>query len=116
MAELHTGLTVILTNLKNSFVQQNLQQYIDLGIPIWGTCLGFQQLVVKFGGELCQSIPYSHGYSSESRNELVHDLIFTSAYRNIETKLIAKAKAKVIKANSLHHQGAYIDMVPDCLM
>ena len=50
--------------MKQFFFDVNLDQYIQAGIPIFGICLGFQQLCVKFGGTLVQD--YSFNYSSKS--------------------------------------------------
>ncbi len=71
-------------------------------------------MIVKYGGRLCQNIPRGHGYSTEYRGELVHVLNFTNKFRDLEIAAIGKKKEKVVKGNSLHHQGAYKDMVPEC--
>lgn len=79
----------------------------------------WQQLVVKYGGSLCQHI-FGHPYSTEERGELVHELIFENQYKMLETTLLAKRKGKSasIKTCSLHHQAAYQDKdrqdVPEC--
>ncbi len=101
---------------KEWFVQSNLTEYIEAGVPVWGTCLGFQNLLIKYGGSLCQNL-IGHPYSEEERGELVHELVFTGEYKLLEAKLLARrANKKVtsIKTCSLHHQGAYESNVPDC--
>lgn len=95
---------------KEHFAMVNLPQYIEVGIPIFGICLGFQMLCVHFGLELDQEIDIAtHGYSDEKlkgRGELVNDLIFTMDYIPVETRLSRKKKIKVC---SLHHQGVLKD-------
>lgn len=101
---------------KEWFVFNNLKQYIEAGVPIYGTCLGFQNLIVYFGGELCQDLK-GHEYSEEFRGQKVHDLIFTSEYALLEASLVKKRKNKSIMTCSLHHQGAIRSEghVPDVL-
>lgn len=91
--------------MKQYFYDNNLDQYIESGIPIFGICLGFQQLCVKFGGELIQN--YGFNYSNKNRMELVDTLEFTDiAFNVFPTDLLKKNKYQV---NSLHHQG-YFDI------
>lgn len=98
---------------KQFFYDNNLKQYIKAGIPIFGTCLGFQMLVVHFGGILQQDISLDdHGYSDDEtkggRGELVNDLIFTPEFSDLEIELLPKRsyKGRCIKTCSLHHQAA----------
>lgn len=111
---------------KEAFMQINVPQYIEAGIPIWGTCLGFQQLIVHFGGKLIQQINISnHGYSDtehKGRGDLVNDLSFTSKYKLLEDRLLKNhPRIKKIKCCSLHHQGVQFEGkqpnygLPDCL-
>jgi putative glutamine amidotransferase len=79
---------------KEYFFRTNLSQYIQNEVPIFGVCLGMQQLNVHFGGTLVQHADF--GYSSKSRDELVETLIFTDKFHFKDTKY---------KINSLHHQG-----------
>jgi putative glutamine amidotransferase len=106
---------------KEWFMTNNLEKYIAEGVPIWGTCLGFQQLVVHFGGWLDQNIDISrHGYSSESRDEQAHKLIINQKFDDIKEALLAKInerrekKVKFLSSNSLHHQGVTLKGVPSC--
>jgi putative glutamine amidotransferase len=105
---------------KEWFANKLLDKYIDAGVPVFGTCLGMQQLIVKFGGSLCQNL-YGHAYSNEYRGELVHELVFEPEYKMLEISLLAKRKSKKknIETCSLHHQGAYQDKdennIPDDL-
>ena len=80
--------------MKQFFFDVNLDQYINAGIPIFGICLGFQQLCVKFGGTLEQHYPFN--YSSKHRGEKVDKLTFLPPYN-----------AKKYEVNSLHHQGCF---------
>ena len=102
---------------KEHFAAVNLPQYIEAGIPIFGICLGFQQLCVHFGLSMDQNIDLgSHGYSDEKtkgRGELVNDLVFVNKYLPWERRLIADKKAKKIKVCSLHHQGVMKDEFTD---
>ena len=41
--------------MKQYFYDVNLNQYLEANIPIFGICLGFQQLCVKFGATLVQN-------------------------------------------------------------
>lgn len=111
---------------KEAFMKVNLPQYIDNGTPIFGICLGMQQLAVHFGCELIQNINIGdHGYSdveNKGRGDLVNTYIFTEANKNLEKKILEKRpKIKNIKCCSLHHQGVYFDptdkncSLPECL-
>lgn len=98
----YTGNTDV---MKQFFFDNNLNKYIEAGIPIFGICLGFQQLSSRFGGKLIQHFPYE--YSSKSRQELVDDLTFnpnSSAHQFFTSGIIPKKKYSV---NSIHHQGCH---------
>lgn len=94
---------------KEAFLNINLPQYIEAKIPIFGICLGFQQLAVYFGADLIQHLGANHGYSdveNKGRGDLVNELIFTPKFKILEDKLLATTpKSKKIKCCSLHHQG-----------
>jgi putative glutamine amidotransferase len=81
--------------MKQYFYDQNLDKYLEIGTPIFGICLGFQQLCTKFGGTLVQNFPFD--YSTKGRNELVDKLNVTQ-YIKVTGE---------IKVNSLHHQGCF---------
>lgn len=113
---------------KEAFMKVNLPMYIEAGVPIFGICLGFQQLVVHFGGELSQNINLGqHSYSDvekKGRGDLVNTLVFTPEFKHLELKFLnKKPKEKNIKCCSLHHQGveyhaedpAYSATFPECL-
>lgn len=97
------------------FFRNNLKKYIDAGVPVWGTCLGFQQLTVFFGGKLIQQIDTEeHGYSTKDRGEAVHEIILDPTYAYIRGKQRAKDRNKELKVCSLHHQGVLVEDVPEC--
>lgn len=105
---------------KEFFYDNNLIQYIKAGIPVFGTCLGLQQIVVLFGGKLIQNVHWSHGYSNDpekgGRGELVHKLIFTDKFKKVELEILANrknSKVKDIRTCSLHHQGVSTKKVPE---
>ena len=88
--------------MKQYFFDVNLNQYIAAGTPIFGICLGFQQLCVKFGGTLVQDYPFN--YSSKSRSEKVDELKFSE---NLFTMIDKTSIPKKYEVNSLHHQGCF---------
>lgn len=83
--------------MKQYFYDVNLPKYIAEKTPIFGICLGFQQLGAYFGGKLSQNYPFE--YSTNSRFELVDNLKFNTNEFLINTKNY--------KVNSLHHQGFF---------
>ena len=94
--------------MKQYFYDVNLEQYIKSGIPIFGICLGFQQLCAKFGGKLQQHFPYP--YSSKARYELVEPMYFnmeTSSASEFLENIEKPTKKEPYKINSLHHQGCH---------
>lgn len=89
--------------MKQYFYDNNLDQYIQNNTPIFGICLGFQQLCVKFGGALMQNYPFD--YSTKHRAEKVDTLVGTEElFKIIEKSSFTKTKYEV---NSLHHQGYF---------
>lgn len=75
---------------KQYFYDAKLNHYIDYGIPIFGVCLGMQELAAYFGSKITQDLKF-HAQSSD-RWETAH-YIYNVA--NIKTKF---------KVNSHHHQ------------
>jgi putative glutamine amidotransferase len=89
--------------MKQYFYDNNLDQYIQNNTPIFGICLGFQQLCVKFGGTLMQNHPFD--YSTKHRAEKVDTLVGTEElFKIVEKSSFTKIKYEV---NSLHHQGYF---------
>jgi putative glutamine amidotransferase len=98
---------------KEFFFTNNLKQYIDLDIPIFGICLGMQMLNVHFGGKLTQHISFYHPSSTDSRDELVHSLHFTPGYEYFRGKSTLSKKTKKgeeYTVNSLHHQAVCLSV------
>ena len=95
----HTSNTDV---MKQYFFDNNLDQYLANNTPIFGICLGFQQLCVKFGGKLEQHYPFN--YSSKGRHDKVDTLAFEQQMYDIVLKSSIPAKYEV---NSLHHQGCF---------
>lgn len=92
--------------MKEFFMQNNLHQYIENDTPVFGICLGMQQIGVHFGGKMRQNI--YHAYSEKSRDELVHELEFAE---NFEYLKGPKAPKKY-SVNSLHHQALDVTQMP----
>ena len=95
----HTSNTDV---MKQYFFDNNLDQYLENNTPIFGICLGFQQLCVKFGGKLDQHHPFN--YSSKGRHDKVDTLAFEQQMYDIVLKSSIPTKYEV---NSLHHQGCF---------
>jgi putative glutamine amidotransferase len=98
--------------MKQYFYDVNLDQYLEAKVPIFGICLGFQQLCTKFGGTLEQNVYVAH--STKGRHELVDELLFTNNIYSIITKDSLK-QIKKYEVNSLHHQGCY-DLNEDMIL
>jgi gamma-glutamyl-gamma-aminobutyrate hydrolase PuuD len=94
---------------KEYFFSTTLQKYIDKGTPIFGICLGMQQLCVHFGAEMIQQLS-DHPYSIKERDELVHELSFEQPFGWLRRKLYGTKK---VKTNSLHRQGVDPDTFPE---
>lgn len=99
---------------KEYFMRITLQAYIDAGIPIWGTCLGFQQLAVHFGSKVTQNLGNHPTTHHERRWEAAHRIIVSPEYKPLEDKVLGqnkkvKDKPKHIEVNSLHHQGILVE-------
>ena len=95
----HTSNTDV---MKQYFFDNNLDKYLANNTPIFGICLGFQQLCVKFGGKLEQHYPFD--YSSKGRHDKVDTLAFEQQMYDIVLKSSIPVKYEV---NSLHHQGCF---------
>lgn len=104
----YTGNTDV---MKQYFYDNNLDQYINANIPIFGICLGFQQLCSKFGGKLLQDGAFP--YSTKSRGELVESLNFNpnSSVREFLDIKVLPTKHQKYNINSIHHQASF--QLPD---
>lgn len=127
--------------MKQYFYETTLPQYIMAGIPIFGICLGFQQLSAYFGAKLQQHVPYYA--SGENRGKLVDILKVNPDYVNFVVEAFKEvANDKFYKrmsrsavlslekshgidkeelknnilqyypANSIHHQGVEVLINP----
>lgn len=76
---------------------------LELGVPVLGICRGFQSLLVHFGGSLVQDLP-DHP-RSENWGDLVHPV----------ERTLPDGTKSITSLNSLHHQGQFIDQIPEQL-
>jgi len=95
---------------KEYFVETNLPQYIKAGVPVFGICLGLQQIATMYGSVLTQ-----HMYHPQSspREELTHHVHIPTRdrdgslmeYESDHTLMIESGKKDKFEVNSLHHQA-----------
>ena len=85
---------------KEFFYLNNLKSYIEAGTPIFGICLGSQQLNIYFNGKITQHLP-SIGITDYSipREQLVQSVDIDIPQWSIKS---------TININSLHHQGVLL--------
>lgn len=86
---------------KQFFYESRLKTYVESGTPIFGICLGHQQLCAYFGSKIEQDL--TDHYYSNPRSELVH---LANVYDN-GVKRMKGAKEVTVRVNSLHHQAVY---------
>ena len=96
---------------KEFFFKERLKNYIG-NTPIFGICLGFQQLCVYFGSELKQDLMY-HAQSQE-RGALAHYVYESLIYKDVKDNDTGEMIYKCVKqkrnhlefkVNSHHHQA-----------
>lgn len=80
---------------KEHFYKTKLPLYIEANIPIFGICLGFQQLGIYFGNKLKQNTLF-HAQSSD-RWEKAHEV-------EVIDSSVEEIYGKIIEVNSHHHQ------------
>ena len=85
--------------MKEFFFRNRLKNYIEAGTPIFGVCLGMQELAVYFGSKLTQDFIYHS--QSDDRWETAHCVWNPNN---------AKDKFEV---NSHHHQGVLMSQLSD---
>lgn len=90
---------------KQYFYDEKLPKYVEKKTPIFGICLGFQQICSFFGGELTQDLPF-HEQSSD-RWKTAHK-IFPFEIREDEFRI-----RKSLEVNSHHHQGLLLSGLKD---
>lgn len=93
---------------KQFFYDNRLSNYINAGTPVFGICLGFQQLVAYFGGELTQNMPYHR--QSPGRQVKGHPIYFTDNVQVLGYDYLKPNKS--IEVNSHHHQGVLVKNAP----
>lgn len=104
---------------KEYFMHNTLSAYIKAGIPIWGTCLGFQQIAAYFGSKITQDIAWHPTTDADKRWQPAHEIIFMPEFYTLRDKYIPenpKDKKKPnpwLEVNSLHHQGIMIEDISD---
>ena len=97
---------------KDYFFHKNLPQYIDNKTPIFGICLGMQQICTYFGSKLTQNMYHE---TSGHRTELTHHVKPVVGYNKEEGYLFNPAKNAGFKVNSLHHQTVHQFHLADSL-
>lgn len=88
-----------------------LPQYLANNVPVFGICLGLQQLAVAFGSVLEQDLPYHK--QSPGRWQKAHEVLITHE----GAKLGVGKYMKKVEVNSHHHQAVLVgnlgqDLVP----
>jgi gamma-glutamyl-gamma-aminobutyrate hydrolase PuuD len=100
---------------KQYFFEKNLPAYIDKGVPVFGICLGFQQLAVYLGLPLCQHLRY-HPYS-DPPSVAAHYLYPTDEgmeYVPGYSKIPKNKQGEVqLYVNSTHHQALMLSSLKD---
>jgi putative glutamine amidotransferase len=91
---------------KDYFAKVNLPQYINANIPIFGICLGMQQLAIHFEVPLIQNISAYHGYSGDKDKE---DVNTCKVNTTVVNKIFNSNIKAVYKVNSYHHQGVSLE-------
>lgn len=94
---------------KQYFFDHKLAEFVENKVPIFGICLGFQQLASFFGGELIQNLR-KHPYSVD-REDMAHEIHLSEVGKKMFNLANAKAPKK-LEVNSLHHQGLPLSKFP----
>lgn len=96
---------------KQHFINNGLKNYINAKIPIFGICLGFQQLAAYFQlGKYVQNLQWHP--SSKDRYEEAHDVEFVN--NNLFQSRPEKKTGKItLSVNGHHRQGV---LLPDEMM
>jgi len=100
--------------MKQFFYENNLDQYVRNNTPIFGICLGFQQLSSYFGCKITQDM--YHPTSTKSRSDLVHSVVLCNGVEVTDDKtnpillrsLLKGKEIRTKKVNSLHHQAVHL--------
>lgn len=87
-----------------------LPNYLENNIPVFGICLGLQQLAVKFDSKLEQDLIFHK--QSPARWQKAHDVIVTKDAANLA---LGKYMSK-LEVNSHHHQGVVLNKLGEDLI
>lgn len=98
---------------KDYFAKVNLPQYIEAKIPVFGICLGMQQIAVHFGVPLIQDISSDHGYSDDKGSLVSTCKVNLEQISKMyeETYNTNHTFKSIYKVNSYHHQGISLDQL-----
>lgn len=92
---------------KQYFYDNCLGNYIQSNVPIFGICLGMQELAVFFKSRLSQDMPWHE--QSDNRWKPAHDIMVIS--QNFHLKY-----EKPFKVNSHHHQAVLLEHLGEVLI
>lgn len=98
---------------KQFFYDKRLATYVELGTPIFGICLGFQQLASFFGSKIIQHMPYHK--QSAGRMTKGH-LAYVTNYAADILGVKVDHKMASMDVNSHHHQGVLLDTLSPQLL
>lgn len=102
---------------KQHFYDTKLDSYINAGVPVFGICLGMQQLNVKLGGTLHQHILGHQRDAGSPHFVHIEDNAFRTSIPEGYKSLFQKPKEKDtfgVMTNSRHHQA--VDKLADSLI
>lgn len=90
---------------KQFFFDKRLANYVEAQTPIFGICLGFQQLAAHFDSKITQHMPFHR--QSTGRMTKGHDVRVTENIALLGYKLTIKEET--LEVNSHHHQGVLLE-------
>ncbi len=92
---------------KQHFYDNKLKLYVGAKIPVFGICLGFQQLNCFFGGTLVQHL--MNHQSSSDRYKVGHKSIILTEDCKVQRNGKGEPEKKsLLEMNSHHHQGVIL--------
>lgn len=97
---------------KQFFFDKRLATYVEAQTPIFGICLGFQQLAAHFGSKITQHM----GWHKQSTGRMTkgHEVRVTPNIAVLGVQLAAKDET--FEVNSHHHQGVVLsDLSPELM-
>ncbi len=90
---------------KEFVLRERLQGFVESGIPVYGVCLGMQQLNTYFGGQLRQHVIYHE--QSPGRWSKAHKVFRPEENKNL--------KGSGFEVNSHHHQVVTTNLIAEDL-